>query len=129
MLLQLVPQYCQGITQSFNYSLLYVACEAIGYVDCTVVDSMLYGFMPVGDVPACGRFRPVDEPEVTPFTAEENSKLFDDVSAVLSETSRKARGQGEGSKAWQNLEKLWSNVVEEGGEISKGHMDGGDSGD
>lgn len=128
-LLQLVPTHGQGITRSFNYALLYVVCEAIGYVDRTVVDAMLYGFMPVGDVPAGGRFRPVDEPEVAPFTAEENSKLFDDVSAVLSESARKARRQGEKSKAWGNLETLWDNVVGEGGEISKGLMDGGDGGD
>ena len=103
-LLKLVPEHGRGITQNFNYALLYVVCEAIGYVDRTVVGSMLYGFMPIGDVPPGGRFRPVDEPHVEPFTAEENSEMFDEVSAVLSETARKARQRGDDSKAWKNIE-------------------------
>ena len=111
-------QTCAGI----NFAFLYVVCEALEYVDRKVVDGLLFGFVPVGDVPPGGRFRPVDEPDVAPFSAEENSRMFDQVAADLEQRFRRAEKKGVQSSEWQELTTLWHNVVGSEGEVSKGHM-------
>lgn len=59
--------------------------------------------------------RTVDEPEVEQFSSTENSELFDEVSAQLAETARKAKRKGLESKEWSIIKSLWENVVGEGG--------------
>ena len=125
---KLVPDHGKHVCAGINFAFLYVVCEALEYVDRKVVDGILFGFVPVGDVPPGGRFRPVDEPVVAPFSAEENAQLFDQVSADLAQRSRRARQKGEQSQEWTELTKLWENVVGPDGEVSKGHMDGGKNG-
>jgi hypothetical protein len=125
---KLVPEHGKGICAGINFAFLYVLCEALEYVDRKVVDGILFGFAPVGDVPPGGRFRPIDEPDVAPFSAEENSKMFDQVAADLTQRRRRARQKGVHSQEWQELTTLWGNVVGPEGEVSKGHMDGGEHG-
>ena len=125
---KLVPDHGKGICAGINFAFLYVLCEALEYVDRKVVDGILFGFAPVGDVPPGGRFRPVDEPSVEPFSTEENSQMFDQVAADLAQRFRRARQQGGHSKEWKELTTLWVNVIGPEGEVSKGHMDGGEHG-
>mgnify|MGYP007125919336 CR=1 FL=1 len=87
---RLVPDHGKGICAGINFAFLYVVCEALEYVDRKVVDRILFGFVPVGDVPPGGRFRPVDEPSVESFTAAENSSMFDQVSSDLAQRARRA---------------------------------------
>ena len=93
-LYKLVPEHGKGICAGINFAFLYVVCEALEYVDRRVVDGLLFGFAPVGEVPAGGRFRPVDEPSVAPFSAAENAQLFDQVAADLDQRARRAKGKG-----------------------------------
>ena len=125
---KLVPAHGKQTCAGINFAFLYVVCEALEYVDRKVVDGLLFGFVPVGDVPPGGRFRPVDEPDVAPFTAEENSRMFDQVAADLEQRFRRAEKKGVQSSEWQELTTLWHNVVGLEGEVSKGHMDGGEHG-
>lgn len=125
---KLIPAHGSRVAAGINFALLYVLCEALEYVDRKLVDGMLYGFAPVGDVPPGGRFRPVDEPHVEPFSTAENVELFDQVAADLAQRWRRARQKGVGSEEWVELSTLWHNVVGEDGEVSKGHMDGGEHG-
>ena len=127
-LLKLVPAHGMVVSKGVHFAFLYVLCEALEYVDRRVVDKILYGFEPVGDVPPGGRFRPVDEPRVEPFSAQENMELFDQVSADLAQRFRKAKQKGVGSKEWIELVTLWENVVGNEGEVAKGYMDGGEDG-
>ena len=125
---KLVPEHGKGICAGINFAFLYVLCEALEYVDRKVVDGILFGFAPVGDVPPGGRFRPVDEPSVAPFSTEENSDMFDRVAADLARRFRRAQQQGGQSKEWKELTTLWVNVIGPEGEVAKGHMDGGEHG-
>ena len=125
---KLVPEHGKGICAGINFAFLYVLCEALEYVDRKVVDGILFGFAPVGDVPPGGRFRPVDEPSVAPFSTEENSDMFDRVAADLARRFRRAQQQGGHSKEWKELTTLWVNVIGPEGEVAKGHMDGGEHG-
>jgi hypothetical protein len=125
---KLVPEHGKRTCAGINFAFLYVVCEALEYVDRKVVDGLLFGFIPVGVVPPGGRFRPVDEPDVAPFSAEENSQMFDQVAADLAQRFRRAGQKGVQSEEWQELATLWRNVVGPEGEVSKGHMDGGEHG-
>ena len=125
---KLVPEHGKGICAGINFAFLYVLCEALEYVDRKVVDGILFGFAPVGEVPPGGRFRPVDEPSVAPFSTEENSDMFDRVAADLARRFRRAQQQGGQSKEWKELTTLWVNVIGPEGEVAKGHMDGGEHG-
>ena len=127
-LLALVPPHGRHICKGLNYAFMYVACEVIQYVDRRIVDTMLLGFMPTGEVPPGGRYRKVVEGPVEPFDAAENSELFDMVSSRLSQAARRARARGTDSSEWKDLETLWANVVGDDGEVAKGLMDGGPDG-
>ena len=126
-ILCLVPEHGKGICSQMDFAFMYLVVQAIGYVDVFIVDNTLRGFPATGDIPSGGRFTPVVEPEVEPFTAEENRENFDMVSGRLNEMARKAMAAGRESSEWQAIEKLWDNVVGDDGEIAKGNMDGGPS--
>jgi len=76
-------------------------------------------------VPAGGVFRPVVEPAVERYSAEENNECFDRVVRRLEQTARRAVHN---PTEWADLAAIWSGVVGEDGEISKGLMDGGPDG-
>ena len=128
-LMLLVPEHGRIISKGVNFAFLYVACEALQYVDGFVVDKLLYGFEPVGEVPAGGRFRPIDEPAVQAFSTDENRENFDMVATRLEVSARRAIQKGSDSKEWQDVVTLWENVTGATGEVAKGHMDGGELGD
>ena len=88
---ELVPEFARPINGHVNFGLIEVVLRVIEWPDSCLIDRLIFGFCPVGDVPFAGCHRPVDEPERAAFSRGDNQASFDKAAEVL---GRKARKHG-----------------------------------
>ena len=85
----LVPKFAKPIAGTVNFGLIEVLIRAVKWPHQELVDCLIFGFCPVGDIPFVGVHRPIEEHEREPFSAKGNAESFDEASRVLEKKARK----------------------------------------
>jgi hypothetical protein len=86
---ELVPKFARPIAGAVNFGLIEVLLRVVKWPHQNLVDCLIFGFCPVGDVPFTGVHRPIDEPEGGQFSVEDNANSFDEASRVLERKAKK----------------------------------------
>ena len=107
---KLVPQFAAPINAHVDFGLLEVFVRACKWVQENIVDSLIFGFKVLGEVPFCGIHRPVNEPACATFSRESNAKSFDDAVRCLSTRAKRAAGDAD---AMRDFETIWDMAIGE----------------
>ena len=91
----LVSAFAEPISGHVNFALFEVMVQATGWPHCNLVDTLIFGFHPIGVVPSTGCLRPVCEEAVAVPSKESNLQSFADAVEHLSRKARKANGNVE----------------------------------
>ena len=87
----LVRPFSEPINGSVDFGLLECLLRVCKWPHFWLVDLLIYGFQPVGEVPVSGCHRPVDEPSTESFSRASNLRAFDDAVERLERKARKAQ--------------------------------------
>ena len=112
----LVPEFALPIAGGVDFGLVEVLVVSFDWVHKALVDCLIEGFWPVGDVPVTRVHRPVVQPATEFFSRESNAKAFDDAVRILEK-----RAQGASAQALEDMEFVWRGALEE---CDKGFCEG-----
>ena len=106
----LVRDFSKPINGHVDFGLIECMVRVCEWPHFWLVDLLIYGFQPVGEVPVCGIHRPVDEPCSEEFSKESNQKSFDD---AVEHLTRKAKRAGGDPRALEDQRVVWDGAIEE----------------
>ena len=114
----LVPDFLKPITGHVDFALLEVFVRASKWVQEYYVDSLIFGYKPVGDVPFVGCHRPMQDKPRREFSRSDNAKSFDDAVRILEKRHRKEKND---AQAVEDQKEIWRITLEE---CEKDYCDG-----
>ena len=115
---ELVPEFLKPIVGHVDFALIEVLIRAAKWVQESYVDSVIFGYKPVGDVPFVGCHRPVVDKPRKAFSRQDNAKSFDDAVRIL---ERRSRREAHSAQALADQSEIWRITVEE---CEKGYCEG-----
>ena len=110
----LVRPFSKPINGSVDFGLLECLLRVCKWPHFWLVDLLIYGFQPVGEVPVSGCHRPVDEPSQEAFSRASNLKAFDD---AVEHLERKARRAQTDAQSLSDQVEVWDTTI---GECERG---------
>ena len=114
----LVSDFARPINGHVDFGLVECLVRAFKWPHFWLVDVLICGFQPVGEVPVCGCHRRVDEPSTEVFSKESNLQCFDD---SVEHLTVKARRASQDSQAEADQVTVWDTTIEE---CDRGFCDG-----
>ena len=107
---ELVPAFLRPIVGHVDFASVEVLIRASGWVQQCYVDSAIFGYLPVGDIPFVGCHRPfVDKPRKA-FSRQDNAKSFDDAVRILEKRNRRERHS---AQSLEDQAEIWRITMEE----------------
>ena len=106
----LVSDFARPINGHVDFGLLECMVRVCEWPYRNLVDTLLYGFKVLGDVPFTGSNRPVCEPATASFSRESNVKSFDD---AVSHLEQRARAAASDADAMRDFETIWDLAIGE----------------
>jgi len=104
----LVPEFARPIAGGVDFGLIEVLVVSFDWVHKALVDCLIGGFCPVGDVPVTRVHRPVAQSATDTFSRESNAKAFDDAVRILEK-----RAAGASAQALEDMDFVWKGALEE----------------
>ena len=93
----LVPVFLRPIVGHVDFGLFETIVRVIGWPHADLIDYCIFGFPPVGRIPACGCHRPIEpEPEPVVNTRADNAQTFDKAVEILTRRARRESASASG---------------------------------
>ena len=106
----LVPEFLRPITGHVDFALLEVLIRAGQWVQECYIDSLIFGYEPVGDVGFVGCHRPIVDKPRREFSRSDNAKSFDTAVSIL---EKRCRREKHDAQALADQADIWRVTMEE----------------